>query len=182
MESRSCSLLLGQLGGFLGLRKSKRVAALVTTARRTSTTPAGVLILVVIVGLALLIKFGVSRCPGRRGRGRTKRKNRESRLVATVRMLVRGVHCCSKLLLLSALRELERIHLLWGDTAHGGTGLKRGHLAQLLGLQQPHANVLLVCCGNLLLLLLEQLDLLLDGQLFHCRQVQVSCDDGILVF
>jgi hypothetical protein len=83
-----------------------------------------------------------------------------------VRMLVGSVHRYSKLLL-PALWELECIHLLWGDTAHGGTGLKRGHLAQLLGLQQPHVNVLLVCRSNLLLLLLEQLDLLLDGQLFH---------------
>jgi hypothetical protein len=91
-------------------------------------------------------------------------------------MLVRCVHWYSKLLLLSTLGELERIHLLWGDT-----GLKRGHLAQLLGLQQPHVNVLLVCRSNLLLLLLEQLDLLLDGQLFHCRQAQVSSDDGTMV-
>ena len=130
MESRSCSLLLGQLSSFLGLRKSKRVAALVTTARRTSTTAAvaSVLILVVIVVLALLVIISVPRCPGRRGRGWTHGKTRESRLVATVRMLVRCVHWYSKLLL-SALRELERIHLLWGDT-----GLKRGHLAQLLGL------------------------------------------------
>lgn len=131
MESRSCSLLLGQLSGFLGLRKSKRVAALVTTAGRTSTTAAmaSVLILVVIVVLALLVILGVPRCTGRRGRGWTHGKTREGRLVATVRMLVRCVHWYSKLLLLSALRELERIHLLWGDAAHGGTGLKRGHLA-----------------------------------------------------
>lgn len=145
-----------------------------TTAGRTSTTAAmaGVLILVVIVVLALLVIIGVSRCSRRRGRGWAHGKTRESRLVATVRMLVRCVHWYSKLLLLlllllSALRELECIHLLWGDTAHRGTGLKRGHLAQLLGLQQPHVNVLLVCRSNLLLLLLEQLDLLLDGQLFH---------------
>lgn len=158
-----------------------------TTAGRTSTTAAmaGVLILVVIVVLALLVIIGVSRCSRRRGRGWAHGKTRESRLVATVRMLVRCVHWYSKLLLLlllllSALRELECIHLLWGDTAHRGTGLKRGHLAQLLGLQQPHVNVLLVCRSNLLLLLLEQLDLLLDGQLFHCKQVQVSSDDGMM--
>lgn len=155
-----------------------------TTAGRSSTTAAvaGVLILVVIVVLALLVIIGVSRCSRRRGRGWAHGKTRESRLIATVRMLVRCVHWYSKLLLLllSALRELECIHLLWGDTAHRGTGLKRGHLAQLLGLQQPHVNVLLVCRSNLLLLLLEQLDLLLDSQLFHCKQVQVSWDDGTM--
>jgi hypothetical protein len=73
----------------------------------------------------------------------------------------------SKLLLLSTLWELESIDLLWGNTAHVGTGLERGHLAQLLGLQKPHVDVLLMCRSNLLLLLLEQLNLLLNSQLFH---------------
>lgn len=31
-----------------------------------------------------------------------------------------------------------------------------------------HVDILLVGCLDLLLLLLQQLDLLLDGQLFHC--------------
>jgi hypothetical protein len=77
----------------------------------------------------------------------------------------------SKLLLLSTLWELEGIDLLWGNTAHVGTRLERGHLAQLLGLQEPHVDILLMCRSNLLLLLLEQLDLLLDSQLFHYQSV-----------
>jgi hypothetical protein len=37
----------------------------------------------------------------------------------------------------------------------------------LLGLQQSHVNVLLMRSGNLLLLLLQQLNLLLNSELFH---------------
>jgi len=37
-----------------------------------------------------------------------------------------------------------------------------------------HVDILLVGSLDLLLLLLKQLDLLLDSQLFHCRQTWVS--------
>jgi hypothetical protein len=48
-------------------------------------------------------------------------------------------------------------------------------LAQgLLGLQEPHVYILLMGCGDLLLLLLQQLNLLLNGQLFHYPQKHVS--------
>ena len=38
----------------------------------------------------------------------------------------------------------------------------------------PHVDILLVGSLDLLLLLLEELDLLLDCQLFHCRNVMIS--------
>jgi hypothetical protein len=80
-------------------------------------------------------------------------------------VLILLVHGYSKLLL-SLLGELECVDL-WGNAAHGGTRLEGLHLAQLLRLQQAHVNILLVRGSNLLLLLLEQLNLLLNGQLFH---------------
>jgi hypothetical protein len=47
--------------------------------------------------------------------------------------------------------------------------------AQLLGgLHHAHIGVLLLLCLDLLLLVLQQLDLLLDGKLFHCDGVPVS--------
>jgi len=55
-----------------------------------------------------------------------------------------------------------------------------GHLALhlevaelLLRLDHAHVNILLVRCGNLLLLLLEDLDLLCDGELFHHQRCQL---------
>lgn len=41
------------------------------------------------------------------------------------------------------------------------------NLAQLLWLQEPHVNILLMCSCDLLLLLLKQFDLLLYCQLLH---------------
>jgi hypothetical protein len=50
-----------------------------------------------------------------------------------------------------------------------GPGGRKFHIAHRRSpSEQPHVNVLLMCRSNLLLLLLKQLDLLLDGQLFHC--------------
>lgn len=80
--------------------------------------------------------------------------------------LIHGNIKLLSLLLLWLLRELEGIHL-GVDTTHIATLLESVNLAQLLGLQQSHVYVLLVCSCNLLLLLLKQLNLLLNGQLFH---------------
>jgi hypothetical protein len=68
--------------------------------------------------------------------------------------------------LLLLLRKLEGVDL-GVHTSHVATLLESVNLAQLLRLQQSHVYVLLVCSCNLLLLLLKQLDLLLNGQLFH---------------
>lgn len=73
------------------------------------------------------------------------------------------VHRSPKLLRL-LLGELEGIVDL---TTHIAAGREGVDLTQLLRLEQAHVNVLLMCGSNLLLLLLEQLNLLLDGQLFH---------------
>jgi hypothetical protein len=93
-----------------------------------------------------------------------------------MRVLILLIHGDSKLLL-SLLGELERVDLR-RNTAHGGTRLEGRHLAQLLGLQQAHVHVLLVCGSNLLLLLLEQLNLLLNGQLFHYLHVSHLIGEG----
>lgn len=89
-------------------------------------------------------------------------------MIATVRVLGGLVHGDIELLslLLLLLRELEGVDL---GVAHIATLLESVNLAQLLRLQQSHVYVLLVCSCNLLLLLLKQLDLLLDGQLFHWK-------------
>lgn len=149
------------------------MAALVATTARGSTTAAtvaGILILGLI--LALLVVIGISGSTGRWSRGRAHCKARESRLVATVRVLVRCVHGNSKLLLL-LLRKLESVDLR-RDTTHGAAWREGVDLTQLLWLQETHVHVLLVCCGNLLLLLLEQLNLLLNSQLFHYSKTSKS--------
>jgi hypothetical protein len=166
LESRGCTLLLGQFGGLFRLGKGKGMATLVTTTARGSTTAAtvvGVLILLVII-LALLVVIGISGSTRRWSRGRAHRKTRESRLIATVGVLIRCVHGHPKLLLL--LGELEGVDLRRNAT-HGAAWGEGADLAKLLGLQETHVHVLLVCRGNLLLLLLKQLNLLLNSQLFH---------------
>ena len=55
----------------------------------------------------------------------------------------------------------ERCHLC----LHGVEG---AHGKLLLRLNDAHVDVLLMCSGNLLLMLLEDLNLLLYGKLFHC--------------
>lgn len=81
------------------------------------------------------------------------------------------VHGNSKLLLpllrVLLLRKLEGVDLR-RNTAHGTAGRECIDLAQLLRLEQAHIHVLLVCSSDLLLLLLKQLNLLLNGKLFHC--------------
>lgn len=71
------------------------------------------------------------------------------------------------------LGELEGVVDLRRNTTHVAAGRKRVDLTQLLRLEQAHVNVLLMCGSNLLLLLLEQLDLLLNGQLFHHQRGQL---------
>lgn len=81
--------------------------------------------------------------------------------------MVRCVHGHPKLLLLLLLLgKLEGVDLR-RDTTHGAAWREGIDLTQLLGLQETHVHVLLVCRGNLLLLLLKQLNLLLNSQLFH---------------
>lgn len=79
-------------------------------------------------------------------------------------MLVRCVRGHPELLLL--LGKLEGVDLR-RDTTHGATWREGANLAELLWLQETHVHILLVCRGNLLLLLLKQLNLLLNSQLFH---------------
>jgi hypothetical protein len=71
------------------------------------------------------------------------------------------------LLLLLLLRELECVVV--GDlTLHLSEGLV-GKL--LLGLDHAQVHVLLMGCGNLLLLLLKEFNLLGEGELLHCETV-----------
>lgn len=93
------------------------------------------------------------------------------RLLRLLRLLLlSGVHRYTQLLL-SQLRELEGVELR-GNAAHGGIALdgrrETANLVQLLGLQETHVNILLVCSCDLLLLLLKQFNLLLYCQLLHC--------------
>lgn len=78
-----------------------------------------------------------------------------------MRRLVGIVHRDSQLLLalLLHLGELESIRLRRCPLSLHVGGIDILHL--LLRLQKPHINILLVCCSNLVLLLLEQIDLLL---------------------
>ena len=153
------------------------------SARGTATT-APVAIVLVLLGLSLLVELGIARSSGRWRGGRAHGKVRESGLVTTVRVLTGLVRRNIELLSL-LLRELESIYL-GVDTTHVATLLESVNLAQLLGLQQSHVYVLLVCSCNLLLLLLKQLNLLLNGQLFHCRHAtiisfltQLGGDEGV---
>lgn len=158
------------------------------SARGTATT-APVAIVLVLLGLSLLVELGIARSSRRWRGGRAHGKVRESGLVTTVRVLTglvhRNIELLSLLLLSLLLRELESIYL-GVDTTHVATLLESVNLAQLLGLQQSHVYVLLVCSCNLLLLLLKQLNLLLNGQLFHCRHAtiisfltQLGGDEGV---
>lgn len=93
-------------------------------------------------------------------------------MITAVRVL-RGVHGHSELLLrLLLLGKLEGVDL-GRNTAHGATGRERVDLSELLRLEQAHVDILLVCRSDLLLLLLKQLDLLLDRQLFHHQRGQL---------
>lgn len=73
------------------------------------------------------------------------------------------------LLLLNLLGKLELRH-----SSHGALALvsrKVDGWQLLLLWDHAHVDVLLVGSGNLLLLLLQELDLLLQSQLFHCREL-----------
>lgn len=172
MKAGRRSLLLCEFSSLLGFGKSERVAALVTTTRRATTaTTAMVGVFVLLVVGALLVEIRVTRSPRRRRRRWAHRETRESRLITAVRVL-RGVHGHSELLLrLLLLGKLEGVDL-GRNTTHGATGRERVDLSELLRLEQAHIDILLVCRSDLLLLLLKQLDLLLDRQLFHCRALE----------
>jgi hypothetical protein len=141
------------------------VAALVTTTRgpATAATVVGVFTLLVII-LALLVVIGISGSTRGWSRRRTHCKTRESRLIATVGVLGWCVHGYPELLLLLLLLlgKLEGVDLR-RNAAHRATWGEGTDLAQLLWLQEAHVHILLVCRGNLLLLLLEQLNLLLNS-------------------
>lgn len=47
-------------------------------------------------------------------------------------------------------------------------GIEGAHGKMLLRLDDAHVDVLLMCSGNLLLVLLKDFNLLLYGELFHC--------------
>ena len=70
------------------------------------------------------------------------------------------------MLLRHLLRELEVVYL-WRHIGHLSLHLKVGTRKVLLRLYHAHVNILLVCCSDLLLLLLKDLDLLGNGEMFH---------------
>lgn len=159
-----------------------------TTGRTTAATVTSGLILL-LGSLLLLVEIGETGSSRGRGRRRAHAQARKSGLVAPVRvlwwlrlrlllglllrllllLLLRGIYWYTKLLL-SQLRELEGVELR-GYAAHGGVSLdgrsETANLAQLLWLQEPHVNILLMCSCDLLLLLLKQFNLLLYCQLLH---------------
>lgn len=92
---------------------------------------------------------------------------RQSGLIAAVRRgLRRGVHGHIHMLLRHLLRELICI-CVRGDIGHLPLHLEVAGKV-LLRLDHAHVDILLVRRSNLLLLLLQNFDLLGDGQLFHC--------------
>ena len=115
----------------------------------------------------------------RRGSGRRADSHvRNRRLVTTVwhGLLVRMAHL--NVLLLHLVRKLEGA--LGPHVAHGRLQWVETTRPELLaGGDHAHIDVLLMGSLELLLLLLEQFDLLLDGKLVHCRkQVSVEKDNG----
>lgn len=79
------------------------------------------------------------------------------------RRLGRSVHGDGKVLLAHGLGELE---VVGSDIGHLALHLEVAEM--LLRLDHAHVDILLVCCGDLLLLLLKDLDLLCNGKLLHC--------------
>lgn len=80
--------------------------------------------------------------------------------------LGRGVHWHGKVLLRHLLRELEVV-CVRRYVGHLSLHLEVGTGKVLLWLNHAHVNILLVRGSDLLLLLLEDLDLLGNGELFH---------------
>ena len=122
----------------------------------------------------LCTKFTEARGTGGRSGRRAHTDLGKSRLVAAVGGvgLGRCAHGDSEMLLL-----LHWLHLL-GELVVVDLGRDIGHLAWhlevaelLLRLDHAHVDILLVRRGNLLLLLLEDLDLLCNGELLHCRAI-----------
>ncbi len=118
---------------------------------------------------SIITKRG-ARSPGRRGRRRAHAHVGEGRLITAMREWLRGpAHV--EVLLWKLGRELEtglgryvcHVLLEWVESA--GHGLIRGHHA--------HVEVLLLSGLDLLLLLLQQFDLLLDRELFHCTKEEI---------
>lgn len=73
-------------------------------------------------------------------------------------------------------------HLVWeleGVLRHVGHGLQRIEAAtgnhRLSRGYHSHVDILLLRSLDLLLLLLQQFNLLLDGKLLHCREVKLAC-------
>jgi hypothetical protein len=120
----------------------------------------------------LCAKLTETRRTGGRRRGWTHANLGEGGLVATMRgRLGRSVHWDGEVWLSHLLRELEVARCL----RHLALHLEVTQM--LLRLDHAHVNILLVCCSDLLLLLLQNLDLLCDGELFHCRLRQL-CSHG----
>ena len=63
---------------------------------------------------------------------------------------------------------------MWRHIGHLSLHLKVGTGKVLLWLNHAHVDILLVCCSDLLLLLLEDLDLLGNGELFHCERYELA--------
>lgn len=81
-----------------------------------------------------------------------------------------GVHGNTEVLLTHLLLELVVVHL--GRYVGHLAGLHLEVAQLLLWLDHAHVHILLVRGGDLLLLLLEYLDLLCNGKLFHCAVCQ----------
>lgn len=174
LESGSGSLLLSKLGGLFRIGQGKGVSSLVPTAGRSSTaTTAGGVLTSVTWGL----KVSKARARGsRRGcRGWSHAHVGHSRLITAMCQWL-GRRAQGKVLLMPGLGELE------GGLPHVAHGLQRieGSIMchGLAGGNHAHVDVLLVGSLDLLLLLLQQLDLLLDSQLFHCGEEDVSIRHG----
>lgn len=138
------------------------MAPLVTTARR-ATTAAAMHILTVLVAL---VEVSISRSTRGRSRRRSHSETWQRGLIPSVRGRLTGrIHRHSHLLLLAHLGELESVDVR-GDPCYRRSALHGGRVGRkltqrLLGLQEAHVNILLMCSCNLLLLLLKQLNLLL---------------------
>lgn len=172
MEARSLSLLLCLFRGLLGVGKGQRVTA--SVSRCTSATASATTRVDVFSALVALLCTEFAEARRARGRcwGWTHADIRKGGLVATMGAgLGRGVHRDREVLLL-----LWHLHLL-GELVVVDLGRDVGDLAWdlevaklLLWLDHAHVNILLVCCSDLLLLLLKDFDLLGDGELLHCTE------------
>jgi len=145
----------------------------VTTSRAAATAASGCIVLSPLSIGKIDISKATRTC--RRSRGRTHAHVRHRTLVSSVGGRCRVAHATShrhaKLLLLTHLGLLELAKLI-----RVRRDIQTLHLAlQLLELvgqllllwYHAHVDILLVCGGNLLLLLLEHFDLLSERELFH---------------